>query len=211
MHFREKRNSLALTHRWFDGCCSIWARRAQSGCESPRTGLPKITLGRIQCTATIIFRLQKKKKKKRARRHHAAAGKQPLILVSGCVFWPHTHFPFVCHDDLQLTTSTFAARSLDVPRTAMLAIVGFCLDVQAALQPESWQSIKKLLGYEALDVMCIPIYPSKCNIQVPGWMHIHHLCIFASINEFLATSLDRRTLSKQKKSSRPTSGNMMMQ
>lgn len=100
----------------------------------------KITLGRIQCTATIIFRLQKKKERKRKKkkrgsgRHQAAAGKRPLILVSGCVFWPRTHFPFVCHDDLQLTTSTFAARSLDVPPTAALAIVGLGLGEQSALR-----------------------------------------------------------------------------
>lgn len=73
---REIKESLVFAHQWSDGCCSIWARRARSGCESPRTGLPKITFGRIQCTATIIFCLQKKKKtlwEASSRRRQAAA------------------------------------------------------------------------------------------------------------------------------------------
>lgn len=37
----EERKRLIFTHRWSDGCYSIWEHRAQSGCGSLRTGLPE--------------------------------------------------------------------------------------------------------------------------------------------------------------------------
>lgn len=154
-----------FAHQWSDGCCSIWARRARSGCGSPRTGLPEITFGRIQCTATIIFCLQKKKKtlwEASSRRRQAAA-----------------HFSKWLHFLASYTFSICLSRRLTVDHVNMCSSQPGCatdgrssllLDSVLDEQPNLSNQLKKLLGYEVLHVLWIPFYPCRCNTKLSGWV-----------------------------------------
>lgn len=186
-HFREIKESLVFAHRWSDGCCSIWARRARSGCESPRTGLPKNHVGKNSVHSDNHFPSAEKKRKEKKKKETR------LWEASSCRRQAAAHFSKWLRFLAPYTFSICLSRRLTVdhvnicrsqPGCAADRRVSYCWTrpgraVSAAV--ESQKSIKKLLGCEVWRVPWIPFHPSECNIKLSGGVFLLHWGLFTLV------------------------------
>lgn len=121
----EERKSLIFTHQWSDGCYSIWEHRAQSECGSLRTGPPEKYVRKNSVHNDNYF--------PSAEKGVLISIKLPpqpaFLLVSGCVSASYTFS--ICLSQLLTVDHVNFCSLLGVQWTAMLAIVGFVLDLWA--------------------------------------------------------------------------------